>query len=66
MTLLWLSTDLFPHFVFVPVDLFATDVTRRRRDFDLRGVLLHLELFPTAPQPIGVVCVADVVFNVDV
>jgi hypothetical protein len=50
----------------VPVDLFATNVTRRRRHFDLRGVLLHVEFFPTAPQPIGVVCVANVVFNVDV
>ena len=48
------------------VDLSTTDVTRRRRDFDLRGVLLHVELFPTAPQSNGVVCVADVVFTVDV
>ena len=66
LILLWLSTDLFPNFVFVPVDLFATDVTRRRRDFNLRGVLLHVEFLSTAPQPIGVVCVTNVVFNVDV
>jgi hypothetical protein len=50
----------------VPVDLFATNVTRRRRHFDLRGVLLHVEFLSTAPQPIGAVCVANVVFNVDV
>ena len=56
----------FPCFLFVPVDLFTTDVPRRRRYFDLRGVLLHVEFLPTAPQPIGVVCVADVVFNVNV
>ena len=48
------------------VDFMATDVESRRRDFDLRGVLLHVEFLPTAPQPIGVVCVADVVFDVDV
>jgi hypothetical protein len=48
------------------VGFFATDVESRRRDFDLRGVLLHVEFLPTAPQPIGVVCVADVVFDVDV
>ena len=47
-------------------DLFTPDVKGRRRDFDLRGVLLHVEFLPTAPQPIGVVCVANVVFNVDV
>jgi hypothetical protein len=57
---------LYPHFVFVPVDLFTTDVESRRWDFDLRGVLLHVEFLPTAPQSIGVVCVTDVVFDVDV
>jgi hypothetical protein len=57
---------LFPHFVFVPVDLFTTEVESRRWDFDLRGVLLHVEFLPTAPQSIGVVCVTDVVFDVDV
>ena len=53
-------------FPYVPVDLFATDVARRRRHFDLRGVLLHVEFLSTAPQPVGAVCVADVVFDVDV
>ena len=48
------------------VDLFAPNVESRRWDFDLRGLLLHVEFFPTAPAPIGVVRVADVVFNVDV
>ena len=45
------------------VDLFATDVKSRRRHLDLRRVLLHVEFLPTAPQPIGVVCVANVLFN---
>ena len=53
-------------FLCVPVDLFTTDVARRRRHFDLRGVLLHVEFLSAAPEPIGAVCVADVVFNVDV
>jgi hypothetical protein len=48
------------------VDFFTTNVESRRWDFDLRGLLLHLEFFSTAPQPIGVVGVAAVVFNVDV
>ena len=48
------------------VDLFTTDVPGRRRHFDLRGVLLHVELLSTPPQPIGVVCVPTVFFNVDV
>ena len=48
------------------VDLFARDVTGRGRDFDLRGLLLHVELFSTAPQPSGVVCVANVVSHVHV
>jgi hypothetical protein len=62
-----LSTDLFPLLpVFVPVDLFATNVESRRRDLDLRGVLLHVEFLSAAPQQNGVVCVADVVSNVDV
>ena len=56
----------FPCFLFVPADLFASNVARRRRHFDLRGVLWHVEFFSTAPQPIGAVCVADVVFDVDV
>ena len=56
----------FPCFLCVPVDLFARDVARRRRHLDLRGVLLHAELLSAAPQPVGAVCVADVVFDVDV
>ena len=48
------------------VDFFATDVEGRRRNIDLRSVLLHVEFLPTAPQPIGVVCVANVLFNVHV
>ena len=56
----------FPCFLCVPVDLFARDVARRRRHLDLRGVLLHVEFLSTAPQPVGAVCVADVVFDVDV
>ena len=56
----------FRCFLFVPVDFFARDVARRRRDFDLRGVLLHVEFLSAAPQPVGAVCVADVVFDVDV
>ena len=56
----------FPWFLFVPVDLFARDVARRRRHLDLRGVLLHVEFLSAAPQPVGAVCVADVVFDVDV
>jgi hypothetical protein len=48
------------------VDLFASDVARRRGHFDLRGVLLHVEFLSAAPEPIGAVCVADVVFDVDV
>ena len=56
----------FPCFLFLPVDLSTTHVTRRRRDFDLRGVLLHVEFLSAAPQQNGVVCVADVVSNVDV
>jgi hypothetical protein len=66
LSVLWLFTDLFPRFLFVPVDLFTTDVESRRWHFDLRRVLLHLKFLPTAPQPIGVVCVTNVVFNVDV
>ena len=56
----------FPCFPFVPVDLFASNVARRRRHFDLRGVLLHVEFLSAAPQPVSAVCVADVVFDVDV
>ena len=66
LALLWLSTDLFPLLPVCAVDLFASDVARRRRHFDLRGVLLHAEFLSTAPQPVGAVCVADVVFDVDV
>ena len=66
LTLLWLSTDSFPLLPICTVDIFATDVTRRRRHLDLRGVLLHVEFLSAAPQPIGAVCVADVVFDVDV
>ena len=42
-------------FVCLLVDLFTVDVPSRRWDIDLRGVLLHVELFSTAPQCIGVV-----------
>ena len=49
-----------------PVDLFAVNVTVRRRHFDLRGVLLHVELLSTAPQQNGVVCVTDVILDVNV
>ena len=48
------------------VDLFTTDVPGRRRHSDLRGVLLHIKLLSTAPQSSGVVCVANVLFNVHV
>ena len=56
----------FPCFPFEPVDLFASDLACRRRHLDLRGVLLHVEFLSAAPQPVGAVCVADVVFDVDV
>ena len=49
-----------------PVDLFTVDVTGRRGHFDLRGVLLHVELFSTAPQQHCVVCVSNVLFDVHV
>ena len=40
------STDLL-RIVFVPVGLFATNTKSRRRQFDLRGVLLHVEFLST-------------------
>ena len=48
------------------VDLFTTNVPGRRWHFNLRGVLLHVELLSTAPQSVGVVRVANVLFNVHV
>ena len=48
------------------VDFFATDGEINDGHFDLRGVLLHVELLSTAPRSIGVVRVANVLFNVHV